>query len=214
MTKSRNFDNFKATTLPNPFEGANASDLQEMATNLFQAVQEAHGLLLDSLSGVDLRPPAPGQADPFGGFEAQTRMAASLVRNPEKAGHAMMTLFQGWMNLFQAMASGTPLPNDRRFADPEWDANPAFNFMRRAWMLNAEWLQGLVDSVAGDLDDETELKARYYMSQFVDAMSPTNLLATNPAAMRAMLRGPVGRAAQCPAGLPARGWAPRHHTDR
>ncbi|MEM9054507.1 MAG: alpha/beta fold hydrolase, partial [Pseudomonadota bacterium] len=73
------------------------------------------------------------------------------------------------------------------FSDPEWEANPAFNFMRRAWMLNAEWLQGLVDSVSDELDDTTKLKARYYLSQFVDAMSPTNLMTTNPAALRAMI---------------------------
>jgi polyhydroxyalkanoate synthase len=48
-------------------------------------------------------------------------------------------------------------------------------------------LQGLIDTVADDLDDTTKLKARYYMSQFVDAMSPTNLMATNPAALRAMI---------------------------
>lgn len=187
MTKSRNFDNFGASTLPNAFSDVNSESLQTMAANLMQAVQEAQGLLTDSLSGADLAPPAPGQADPFGGIETQMKLGAALARNPEKSGHAMMTLFQGWMNLFQSMASGTALPRDRRFADPEWEANPAFNFMRRAWMLNAEWLQGLIDTVSDDLDDDAKLKARYYMSQFVDAMSPTNMMATNPAAIRAML---------------------------
>lgn len=187
MTKSRNFDNFGASTLPNAFSEANSESLQVMATNLMQAVQEAQGLLSDSLNGTGMGPPAPGQADPFGGAEAQMKLGAALARHPEKSGHAMMTLFQGWMNLFQSMASGTPLPSDRRFADPEWDANPAFNFMRRAWMLNAEWLQGLIDTVSDDLDEETKLKARFYMSQFVDAMSPTNMMATNPAAIRAMI---------------------------
>ena len=187
MTKGRNFDNFGASSLPNPFSEANSESLQLMAANLMQAIQEAQGLLTDSLNGMDFRPPAPGQADPHGGLDAQLQIGAALMRNPEKSGHAMMTLFQAWMNLFQAMARGSPLPKDRRFADPEWEANPAFNFMRRAWMLNAEWLQGLVDSAAEDLDDKTTMKARYYMSQFIDAMSPTNLLATNPAALRAMI---------------------------
>ena len=187
MTKSRNFDNFGASTLPNAFSDVNPEALQAMASNLMQAVQEAQGMLADSVSSLSLQPPSPGQQDPFGGLEAQLQLGAALARNPEKSGHAMMTLFQGWMNLFQAMASGTDLPKDRRFADPEWDANPAFNFMRRAWMLNAEWLQGLVDTVGDDLDDDAKLKARFYLSQFVDAMSPTNMLATNPAALRAMI---------------------------
>lgn len=187
MTKDRNFDNFGASTLPNLFSEVNAETLQALSGNLMQAVQEAQGILFDSLNGIDLRPPSPGQADPFGGFDAQMKLGAALARHPEKTGHAMMTLFQGWMNLFQAMASNTPMPRDRRFSDPEWEANPAFSFMRRAWMLNAEWLQGLIETVSDDLDDETKLKASYYMSQFVDAMSPTNLMATNPAALRAMI---------------------------
>ncbi|MEO1554572.1 MAG: class I poly(R)-hydroxyalkanoic acid synthase, partial [Pseudomonadota bacterium] len=187
MTKSGNFDNFGASTLPDVFSEMNSESLQAMATNLMQAVQEAQSLLVDSLNGPELTPPNPGQADPFGGIEAQMKLGAALARHPEKSGHAMMTLFQGWMNLFQAMANDTPLPRDRRFSDPEWEANPAFNFMRRAWMLNAEWLQGLIDTVGDDLDDDIKLKARFYMSQFVDAMSPTNMMATNPAAIRAMI---------------------------
>ena len=187
MTKGRNFDNFGASTLPNAFSEVNSESLQAMATNLMQAVQEAQGMLVDSLGGIATSSSTPGQPDPFGGIEAQMQVGAALARNPEKSGHAMMTLFQGWMNLFQAMASNTPMPRDRRFADPEWEANPAFSFMRRAWMLNAEWLQGLIDSVSDDLDEETKLKARFYMSQFVDAMAPTNVLATNPAALREMI---------------------------
>ena len=187
MTKDRNFDNFGASTLPNLFSEVNPESVQTLATNLMQAVQEAQGMLFDSLSGVDVRPPAPGQADPFGGLDAQMKLGSALVRNPEKSGHAMMTLFQGWMNLFQAMASNAPLPRDRRFSDPEWDANPAFSFMRRAWMLNADWLRSLVDSVSDELDEPTKVKAQFFLSQFIDAMSPTNMLATNPAALRTMI---------------------------
>lgn len=187
MTKGRNFDNFGASTLPDAFSDMNSETLQLVAANFMQALQEAQGLLSDSVNGQGFSLPSPGKADPNGALELQAKLGAALVRNPEKAGHAMMTLFQGWTNLFQSMAEGTPLPRDRRFADPEWDANPAFNFMRRAWMLNAEWLKGLVDSVSDELDDAAQLKARYYLSQFVDAMAPTNMLATNPAALRAMI---------------------------
>ena len=57
MTKGRNFDNFGASTLPNPFSDASSESLQVMAANLMQAVQEAQGLLSDSLNGMDFRPP-------------------------------------------------------------------------------------------------------------------------------------------------------------
>ena len=82
MTKGRNFDNFGASTLPDAFSDMNSETLQLMAGNLMQALQEAQGLLTDSLNGVDLRPPAPGQADPYGGLEAQAKIGAALFRNP------------------------------------------------------------------------------------------------------------------------------------
>ena len=119
MTKGRNFEDFGASTLPNAFSEANSESLQEFATNLMQAVQEAQGMLVDSLGGLSASASSLEQPDPFGGIEAQMQVGAALARNPEKSGHAMMTLFQGWMNLFQAMASKTPMPRDRRFADPE-----------------------------------------------------------------------------------------------
>lgn len=187
MTQSK-FDNHASlTTLPGLFEQMTPQAIQTFTTNLMQANQEAQGLISDMAMRHMQQPLAARRPDPFGALEAHTKVAAALARNPEKAGHAMMTLFQGWMNLFQSMASQQALPKDRRFADPEWSANPVFDFMRRAWMLNADWLNGLIDAAAPELDEETQLKARFFMSQLVDAMSPTNLPATNPAALRAMV---------------------------
>ncbi|MBO6696833.1 MAG: hypothetical protein JJ931_15610, partial [Henriciella sp.] len=51
MTKGRNFDNFGASTLPDAFSDMNSETLQLMAGNLMQALQEAQGLLTDSLNG-------------------------------------------------------------------------------------------------------------------------------------------------------------------
>ncbi|MEM8616167.1 MAG: class I poly(R)-hydroxyalkanoic acid synthase [Pseudomonadota bacterium] len=187
MTDHRNFFDGANTTLPNLFSGLKPQDLQGLSASLLQASLEAQGLITDMMEAAQTAPLSPQRPDPFGSFDAQMKVAAALARNPEKAGHAMMTFFQGWMNLFQSMASGSELSPDRRFADPEWQANPAFDFMRRAWTLNADWLMGLVDSVSVDLDDATVTKARFFLQQMIDAMAPTNLPATNPAALRAMV---------------------------
>ena len=90
MTKGRNLDNFGASTLPDAFSDLNSETLQVMAGNLMQALQEAQGLLTDSLDGgLNLQMPAPSQADPFGGQDVQAKIGAALIRNPEKSGHAM-----------------------------------------------------------------------------------------------------------------------------
>ncbi|MEL7232204.1 MAG: class I poly(R)-hydroxyalkanoic acid synthase, partial [Pseudomonadota bacterium] len=79
------------------------------------------------------------------------------------------------------------LPRDRRFADPEWAANPMLDFMRRAWMLNADWLKALVEAAGDNLSESERTKAHFFTSQLIDALSPSNLPASNPAALRAMI---------------------------
>lgn len=187
MTNSINFDQIGSSTLPNMFKDLDPQRMQQLSATLLEANKEAQGLITDMLARVAGGPLTPQRPDPFGGIEAQMQVGAALARNPEKAGHAMMTLMQGWMNLFQSMATGSELPKDRRFSDPEWTANPVFDFMRRAWQLNSDWMNGLIDAAAPELDDETQAKARFFVGQLVDAMSPTNLPATNPAALRAMI---------------------------
>ncbi|MEL7547344.1 MAG: class I poly(R)-hydroxyalkanoic acid synthase [Pseudomonadota bacterium] len=186
MTDQNKIGPFGHSTLPAAFQGFEAANWQEMTANLFQATQQAQMLIMDQF-GKAMTAPDTDRMDPFGAMDSQKAIGKALAANPSQIGHAMMTLSQGWMNLFQSMATGTAAPKDRRFADPEWSANPMFDFMRRAWTLNAEWLESLVDSVADDMDTETALKAKFFTRQFIDMMSPTNMIATNPAALRAML---------------------------
>ena len=186
MTDHKKIGSFGHSTLPAAFQGFDAANWQQMAANLFQATQQAQMLMMDQLVKPGEKPDID-RADPFGALQSQMDLGAALARDPAQIGHAMMTLSQGWMNLFQSMATGTEAPKDRRFSDPEWSANPMFDFMRRAWTLNAEWLEGLVDSVEDKLEPDQFLKAKFFTRQYVDMISPTNMLATNPAALRAML---------------------------
>lgn len=71
---------------------------------------------------------------------------------------------------------------DKRFAAPEWNSNPAFRFLKEAYLLSSVWLlnQGETD----DMDEAERRRITFHLRQFVDAMSPTLLLMTNPAALR------------------------------
>jgi polyhydroxyalkanoate synthase subunit PhaC len=71
---------------------------------------------------------------------------------------------------------------DKRFAAEAWRNTPCFDLMRSTYLGYAEYLQGAVESVP--LDEETKGQMRYGMSQFIDAMSPSNFLVTNPEAMQ------------------------------
>ncbi len=92
---------------------------------------------------------------------------------------------QRWLGMMQ---SGTPAPapapsGDKRFAAPEWQGNPAFSTLKQLYFLASEWLLRQV-SEDGDLTPAERQHLEFHLRQFVDAMSPTLLLISNPAALR------------------------------
>ncbi len=178
----------RGESLPELFSALAPDELQKLSATLMEASMEAQGLIADIMKASQNSPGLKKTSDPFGSAETQAKLGAALARNPELASKATMTLLHGWMNLFQSMAAGTQLPKDRRFSDPEWETNPGFDFMRRAWQLQGEWLLNLIEAAGDELDDATRIKAKFFTSQLIDAMSPTNLPASNPAALRALIK--------------------------
>src|SRR4029077_19277364 len=71
---------------------------------------------------------------------------------------------------------------DRRFADPAWGSNPAFFALQHAYLAFAR-LGGELISDAG-LPALTARKAHLAAGLVLDALAPTNFLATNPAALQ------------------------------
>ena len=79
-------------------------------------------------------------------------------------------------------AEPPPKIGDRRFAAPEWQADPASSFSAQLYLLNARTLLKLADAVQGDGKQRERL--RYAVEQWVAAASPSNFLATNPEAIK------------------------------
>lgn len=77
-------------------------------------------------------------------------------------------------------------PKDRRFADSGWDNGAVFDFIKQHYLVNARWLQQMVSQIDG-LDDATARKLNFFTRQFIDAMSPSNFVLTNPEVMRRMI---------------------------
>jgi polyhydroxyalkanoate synthase len=74
-------------------------------------------------------------------------------------------------------------PRDRRFKDDAWRENEVFDFIKQSYLLSARFFQNVVGGVDG-LDNKTAQKVDFYTRQFVDAMSPSNFLLTNPEVLR------------------------------
>jgi polyhydroxyalkanoate synthase len=72
-----------------------------------------------------------------------------------------------------------PVATDRRFQHPAWTENVLFDYIKQSYLFSAEAILSAVNRVDG-LNPKTAHKVEFYTRQFVDAMAPSNFLATNP----------------------------------
>ena len=87
-----------------------------------------------------------------------------------------------------ARASGQPAakesheePRDRRFGARAWRDEPYFAWLKDAYLLQAEYLRELAE--LAECDTAAKRRVRFLARQYVDAIAPSNFLATNPEAL-------------------------------
>src|SRR5581483_1560952 len=133
--------------------------------------------------------------DPLNVGQAFLEMTQRMIADPSRLVQAQFTLWQDYLKLWQhtaerLMGSSTSEPviepgaADRRFKDKAWSENAVFDYIKQSYLLTARWMQSTVKEVDG-LDDKTARKVDFYTRQFVDAMSPSNFVLTNPEVLRA-----------------------------
>lgn len=132
--------------------------------------------------------------DPFNLGGAFMEMASRLMANPARLMQAQMGFWQDyltlWGNTARRMMGGEVKPvisedsKDKRFKDEAWRENEVFDFIKQSYLLSARYMQNVVRGTEGELDPKNAQKVDFYTRQFVDAMSPTNFLMTNPQVLR------------------------------
>ena len=132
--------------------------------------------------------------DPLNVGGAFLGMTARMMADPARMGRANLTLWQDTLHLWRSTASrlmgvaadpvAAPDDGDRRFKDAEWSENEVFDFIKQSYLLSSRWLQATVAGVEG-LDGKDARKVDFYTRQFVEALSPSNFVLTNPEVLRA-----------------------------
>ena len=132
-------------------------------------------------------------SDPLNLNAALGAMARSLANDPSPLIDAQMRWWDGYLRLWQQSAErlrgeepepvAAPEPDDRRFRDPAWTESWVFDHLKQSYLLTAACVQSTVGNLRG-LDERDAAKLAFYTRQFVDALAPTNYLATNPAALK------------------------------
>ena len=159
---------------PNPFMPS-PDDLQHWASVMGRAQQ----MMLEY---------ALGQANQGNSAAASLFDPASWLQNPTTqlwAEQSSKMWEQGvafWTSLATIQPSFTPdtaAPKDKRFADPDWTANPAFALIRQTYGMLAEQLLATTRTMQG-LDEHARAKMEFAAKNMTEALSPSNLAITNP----------------------------------
>ncbi len=167
------------------------ADPAVLGRSMADIAERSQRLVTDWLNRQSHETPA---IDPMNVGHAFMEMTAQLMKDPAKLVQAQVGFWQDYMTLWQnttrrmwGMETGPGViqadPKDRRFKDDAWKENEVFDFIKQSYLLSARYVQDVVSHVDG-LEPKTAQKVDFYSRQFVDAMSPSNFLLTNPEVLR------------------------------
>ncbi|MGV1752959.1 PHA/PHB synthase family protein [Agrobacterium sp. CG674] len=128
-------------------------------------------------------------------FQTLSDVAEYWMAEPKRSVEAQTHLLSSYFDIWQKSvsqlsgddANGQEKPDSqprhKRFADEEWQSNPFFDALQKVYLVTAAWAERMVTDAEG-LDEKTRQKARFYMRQVTEAISPANFAFTNPQVFR------------------------------
>ena len=132
--------------------------------------------------------------DLMGLAQATLELSQAAWANPGRVAAAQMSLWWDYANLAQRTALramggqadsvAEPEDGDRRFRHPGWDEHLAFDVIKQAYLLTSRAWVDLVKDF-DELDERTQRKLAFTISQTADALSPSNFAHTNPEVLEA-----------------------------
>ena len=133
-------------------------------------------MLTDATRG-SLRRLVPGRAG--------LKLAAKLTLRPDTVVTRGAKLAGELAKVTIGRSELEPAKGDRRFKDEAWSGNPAFRRLLQSYLAAGKAVDGLIDDAG--LDWRSERQVRFAAENVLDALSPSNAPALNPAVLKATL---------------------------
>lgn len=170
-------------------EALNSDELVEMSRKLTEL-----GLKLFSRGMDPAKASSAEMDDPLGLAQAGLELYKAAWANPERVAAAQLSLWSDYATLAQRTALRLmgaerdpvvePEEGDRRFRHAGWDENLVFDVIKQAYLLTSRAWVDLVKDF-DELDERTQSKLAFSISQMADALSPSNFAMTNPQVLQA-----------------------------
>ena len=130
--------------------------------------------------------------DPFEIVASCSSIIEAWSRNPERLQQSMQEFYTNLFEIQQQVAKRAvgnfipdfvaPVPQDERFQDKAWIENPWFDFLKEYYLLCTRAIEDTIFATP-DIPDKTRRRAAFWARQMLNAMSPSNFLWSNPAAI-------------------------------
>ncbi|KJD15182.1 poly(3-hydroxyalkanoate) synthetase, partial [Vibrio cholerae O1 biovar El Tor] len=75
---------------------------------------------------------------------------------------------------------------DKRFSHEAWQQDPFFNFIKQSYLLFSKTYLDTINAIEG-LDEKAKERILFFSRQMINALSPSNFIATNPELLRLTL---------------------------
>jgi len=169
-----------------------AADPAQLAT-LYADIARKSGQLVSQYLERGKTGGLPGMNDELGIAKAFFQAWTQVLSDPFKLAEAQMKFWQDTASLWQssmlklmgqdAKAFVEPHHSDRRFKHDDWSEHFLYDYIKQSYLIAARHLHQTLGKVGG-LDEQTSKKVDFYTRQYIDAISPSNFMLTNPEVMR------------------------------
>ncbi len=178
-----------------PGVAPNLPDPPEVYKSMVSIAERSQRLVVNFVS----RQVSSGQlpeTDPLNVGEAFLELSRCIMANPTQMMEQSFNLWGDYLTLWETTTLRmlgadvepviTPKKSDYRFRDDTWTDNQVFDFVKQSYLLTSRWLQSSINAVEG-MDKKAADKVVFYTRQFIDALSPSNFIMTNPEVLRATM---------------------------
>jgi polyhydroxyalkanoate synthase subunit PhaC len=123
--------------------------------------------------------------------EAWQKFTNALSQEPEKASRFQATLKAEQERLMRLMSTSSTddaqsfslSMQDKRFSGAAWQTQPQFRMLAESYLSTSRLMLSGIDMLDGSPTQKQRM--RFFVKQYLDAVSPANFLATNPEAIAA-----------------------------
>lgn len=119
-------------------------------------------------------------------FEQAANQPAVLLQLQSQWWEQQLQIWQNAALMGNTESVITEDRSDKRFIDDAWKNDPFYSFIKQSYLLFSKSYIDTINSIEG-IDEKTKERVAFFSRQAINAMSPSNFIATNPELMKLTL---------------------------